>query len=54
LNLKEKKKPFLFLNLLGTVAKVLTMRCFSGGYEVGSYKKEKDFFFSFRLLGCGG
>jgi hypothetical protein len=26
LNLKEKKKPFLFLDLLGAVAEVLTMR----------------------------
>jgi hypothetical protein len=37
-NLK-KKKPFLFLDLLSAVAKVLSMYCFSDkyGYGVGSY-----------------
>jgi hypothetical protein len=30
LNLKEKKKPFLFLNLLRMAAEILTMCCFFG------------------------
>jgi hypothetical protein len=35
----KKKKPFLFLDLLGAVAKVLSMYCFSDkyGHGVGSY-----------------
>jgi hypothetical protein len=39
LNLKEKKKPFFFLDLLSAVAKVLGMYCFSDRYRqgVGSY-----------------
>jgi hypothetical protein len=35
LNLKEKKKPFLFLDLLSAVAKALSMYCFSGRYRPG-------------------
>jgi hypothetical protein len=52
-NLK-KKKPFLFLDLLGTVAKVLSMYCFSDkyGYRVGSYKRKRFSFF--RFVGGGG
>jgi hypothetical protein len=38
LNLKEKKKPFSFLlDLLGTVAEVLTMCCFFGAAWMHSY-----------------
>jgi hypothetical protein len=39
-NLK-KKKPFLFLDLLSAVAKVLSVYCFSDkyGHGVGSYFK---------------
>jgi hypothetical protein len=41
LNLKEKKKPFSFLlDLLGVVAKILIMRCFSAGSsKTGAFPK---------------
>jgi hypothetical protein len=49
-NLK-KKKPFLFLDLLSAVAKVLSVYYFSDkyGHGVGSYKKS----FSFRFVERG-
>jgi hypothetical protein len=52
-NLKEKKKPFLFLDLLGAVAKVLSMYCFSDkyGHGVGSYKKSKKIKATHRRVG---
>jgi hypothetical protein len=57
-NLK-KKKPFLFLDLLSAVAKVLSMYYFSDkyGHGVGSYdrfksKKRKNLFLFLDLLGA--